>query len=319
MKKDFSIQVARVIAMFFIIICHVFQSFDSTIFRMFAQFFNVGVFIFLFLSGYLYGNKEIINKRKWFIKRYLRINLPVLIFIVFLSFFNFLGIKKVLINILIYSTFSQYIFGSVKGASHLWFISVIMICYIITLLISKLSFKGLKNIIICLLFIGCLSAFINSKISMLFFYILTFVIGYEVKKCNYIIPMNISFVGIIFSFFIRLIGYYFFDNTIFYSIIIFSFSELLFALFFYMIINYFCSSNSNNYPVLNYFDKLSYYIYITHYMFFVGPFYITLFGYNSILNLLTILFFSYVSAVLLSYIEKYLLIICKKIGGLLWI
>ena len=57
-KKDKSIQIIRIFSMFLIIICHIASQSNISLFHMSAQFFNVGVFIFLFISGFLYGKKE---------------------------------------------------------------------------------------------------------------------------------------------------------------------------------------------------------------------------------------------------------------------
>ena len=58
MKKDVSIQIVRICAMFSILACHLVQELNNSKIAQLAQFFNVGVYIFLFLSGYLYGNKK---------------------------------------------------------------------------------------------------------------------------------------------------------------------------------------------------------------------------------------------------------------------
>lgn len=52
-----------------------------------SQFFNVGVHIFLIISGYLYGKRKINSNTtyiKWLIKRAKRILLPLYIFLVIL-------------------------------------------------------------------------------------------------------------------------------------------------------------------------------------------------------------------------------------------
>ena len=50
-KKDNSIMICRIVGMLFIVICHIGTYFDSGIV---GQFFQYGVQIFLFISGYLY-------------------------------------------------------------------------------------------------------------------------------------------------------------------------------------------------------------------------------------------------------------------------
>lgn len=71
MQRDRRIQLLRVVAMFMIVACHLAQEYNSDIIAMAAQFFNVGVYVFLLISEFLYGGKEIGNFLKWFSKRVL--------------------------------------------------------------------------------------------------------------------------------------------------------------------------------------------------------------------------------------------------------
>ena len=53
-EKNASISLIRMVAMSFIIICHIFQTYGNEL----AWWFNVGVQIFLIISGYLYCSKD---------------------------------------------------------------------------------------------------------------------------------------------------------------------------------------------------------------------------------------------------------------------
>lgn len=59
-----------------IVICHILQTFDNN----YAWVFNVGVQVFLVLSGFLYGHKHIDDWKKWFIARFKKIYIPCLLF-----------------------------------------------------------------------------------------------------------------------------------------------------------------------------------------------------------------------------------------------
>ena len=61
MDRDYSISIIRVLAMLAIVACHIFQSQDMSI----AFWLNIGVQIFLFMSGFLYGKKTITNTSEW--------------------------------------------------------------------------------------------------------------------------------------------------------------------------------------------------------------------------------------------------------------
>ena len=64
--RNYCISILRVLGMLFIILCHIASWLDIAFLE---QFFNYGVYIFLFISGFLYANKEINNHSKWFLTR----------------------------------------------------------------------------------------------------------------------------------------------------------------------------------------------------------------------------------------------------------
>lgn len=77
-QESTAISYLRVAAMMSIVACHFMQALGSH----WAWVFNVGVQVFLLISGYLYGHKHIDNWREWFGKRVVRIYIPYLLFIV---------------------------------------------------------------------------------------------------------------------------------------------------------------------------------------------------------------------------------------------
>lgn len=72
-NRIFSIQLIRVMAMLMIIFDHILCALPLQGLSGIIQVFNSGVFIFLFLSGILFGDKEVADWKKWFGKRFLRI------------------------------------------------------------------------------------------------------------------------------------------------------------------------------------------------------------------------------------------------------
>lgn len=65
----------RALSMILIVICHICQAYSNC----WAFVFNIGVQIFLVLSGVLYGNKIITDWRYWIFRRINRIYLPMLV------------------------------------------------------------------------------------------------------------------------------------------------------------------------------------------------------------------------------------------------
>ena len=100
---------------------------------------NIGVQIFFCISGFLYGHKEISSWREWGIGRMKKLYLPFILFC--LPVIEYVAICYggiTWINYLAYLTMGQVVFGEVLQLAHLWFISAIVICYLITPVLQKI-------------------------------------------------------------------------------------------------------------------------------------------------------------------------------------
>ena len=76
-KKNIpSISIARFISVWMIIATHIFQAYGSFL----AFHFNVGVFTFLFISGFLFGRRDIENAKMFLAKRLKRLLIPYYLF-----------------------------------------------------------------------------------------------------------------------------------------------------------------------------------------------------------------------------------------------
>lgn len=142
-NRDYSISCARLIAMCFIVACHIMQrdSFASDINGVhieWAYWFNVGVQMFLFISGYLYGVKKKIVNVEFYKKSFPKILIDYYIFIIvmlaLIHWSPIMSIDEKGIKALL--TFS----GTVPGLGHLWFIPAILFCYLFTP-----AFSGIIN------------------------------------------------------------------------------------------------------------------------------------------------------------------------------
>ena len=81
-KRNVSVQLIRMIAMFMIFTDHLLSAIEFPLKSIIIQVSNSGVFIFLLISGFLYGNKNIDNWKNWFINRILKICIPMWLFMV---------------------------------------------------------------------------------------------------------------------------------------------------------------------------------------------------------------------------------------------
>lgn len=195
-QKNNTIVLIRVISMILIVLCHIigYYTFIPGSGAL-SGIFNVGIFSFLMISGYLYGAKKIDNYGQWLIQRFKKVYLPasitVAIFLIILLVFKgHYPIKSMLIYLcnlsgiaLIFKGFGAT-FQAIGPFDHLWFIAVIMIAYSLTPLFA-LSTKYHLNkrahaLIVLLLFILTTLLTVCFNISIIHFiaYYIGYLLGY---------------------------------------------------------------------------------------------------------------------------------------------
>lgn len=99
-----------------------------------ARWFNVGVQIFLCISGFLYGQKNIDNVIDFYSKRLKKILVPYYLVFVLFGIVEFIFARDLF-------SIKDFAFGialcsRIKGTEHLWFIPTILMCYLITPLLQ---------------------------------------------------------------------------------------------------------------------------------------------------------------------------------------
>ena len=116
----------RLLAMLSIIACHFCQYYNSE----WAWWLNVGVQVFFIISGYLYGSRYIYAPVPWLKKRFVKILTPYYIFLT-LAIVGYLIVSPERLGLANVIS-SYFVVGTIQGLSHLWFISYILFCYLIT-------------------------------------------------------------------------------------------------------------------------------------------------------------------------------------------
>ncbi|MBQ3409918.1 acyltransferase [Candidatus Saccharibacteria bacterium] len=187
MKKiDSSISAIRLIAMLMIIVCHILQGLDNK----WAYWVNVGVQIFFFISGFLYGKKEIRDVKDFYLKRFRRVFLPYLIVCLVCLFLELVVLKNhypapmLVGDVLGFGGFN----GLVPILTHTWFVSYILLCYVLlpvfqNVFSGKNFRKDLIKLIILVVFIQLLQEF--SVIGITVAWINNFILGYFYSRsCN---------------------------------------------------------------------------------------------------------------------------------------
>ena len=140
--KDASLSFVRFIAMCFIVLCHILQYYGNAL----AWWFNVGVQMFLFLSGYLYGAKKQKNLLLFYKRCLIKILTDYYLYLLlYFALFTPLlaricGESPVnMRSVLGLLTLTQ----TASGIHHLWYIPYILLCY----LIVPFAYEGIQMII----------------------------------------------------------------------------------------------------------------------------------------------------------------------------
>ncbi|WP_455542926.1 acyltransferase family protein [Intestinibacter sp.] len=316
-----SISFLRVFATILILCCHLVVTFDNHLLQLSSQFFNVGVYLFIAISGYLYGKKDISKKgsyKNWILSRGKRILGPMYIFMIFLFFIYLaLGLEIKPFNWIIYIFNLQGLEIYVHGAEHLWYLTIAMVCYFITPLLEYLRPKyQKKNIVIFSIIYIIVQILMSYYIYQQFgryliiigLYILTYLIGYFWNSSKVTFKTFIlGVLAVIISLFIRVLGMLIFDGSILYDILIVGYSHSMLGLGLFFI-GFFISNKlkKNHMGVIKYFDGISYEIYLVHYMFIGGPVSV-LFTKHSLINCLIVLIFTYMAALILNNTCKFIL------------
>ena len=152
-----AISIIRVMAMILIVSCHITQGYDLQI----AFILNVGVQIFFLISGFLYGKVEISSAMDFYKKRVVKIYIPfIVVVLLFAGVYTILGIEQVSWKQLIPYAFNLQAFAKpIEGFNHMWFLTVIMICYLVTP-VAKYLLKNKPYLFISLLFLVSVVEFV---------------------------------------------------------------------------------------------------------------------------------------------------------------
>ena len=182
--KNSGISAIRGIAMCMIVSCHFLQAFDNEL----AFWMNVGVQIFLCMSGYLYGSKTIDNVASWYRKQYFKIMKPMWILLTILAAVIIVtGAGSLSITTLGLSYLGTAGFGTLPELTHTWFITYILCCYLITPLLQAITINRGKSvycfILRILFFMAVLEVLYLSRIiNFLPQYVACYIAGYYFAK-----------------------------------------------------------------------------------------------------------------------------------------
>ena len=191
-KRELSISFIRCIAMLSVIFCHFFEYVSPSmgghkiLFLCLGNHLANGVQLFLLISGYLYSKKDFSSIQEdridFIFKNFIKILKDYWLYCIFIAFpiYTFLEPTQITLKNIVSVLLTS---GTIWGIHHLWYISYILFCYLITpfLFDLKLYFKNRNtNILKSLIYIAITVEIIFSFFKFYFYpaYILCFVIGF---------------------------------------------------------------------------------------------------------------------------------------------
>ena len=298
--------------MIFIVTCHIQQFYDNEL----CWWFNVGVQMFFFISGYLYSNREISDSVGFVAKQFVKILVPYYICIIITWGVGLIlhigcGLKQLFHLAVINGT------GGFSSLSHVWFIAYILICYLITpaLLRMKIVSENIKKSIIrtglllfaLLLFFELFAQYYNA--AWIICYVLGIVLGeFEivltekiVKLWKVIIIATALFFNAvkIFCQNITQIEFKGFSRYSNYTHVLLGIALVIILMELYKVI-----LNGKCVKMLDWSDKYSYFIYLTHHIFILGAFSLLNMIENPVIAIIGVVICTVVAAVLLHRISQ---------------
>lgn len=290
----------RVVSMFFIFICHCLMNFGSTLWlsRFLGQTFN---FLFIILSALLFGlsweknNKTPYNlvfmKKRFF--KLAKVYYPFLFFM-FMTLL-IVGQKFYLKDILLHIVFLPWL-DKIAGFEHLWYITMIVFCYIAIYISSKIKLLTNNKILFVLLIISILLQIIIDRFNLpgycmiyMFLYVFTFLNSNKILCIIKNIKItNLYIVNTIIYPIILLMYYYGIHKNMTISVWLGIISAILFFISIFRI----TLTNFINDKWLNFLSNISFEFYLVHHALCLSSF--------SLFSQVNNPIFSFISAFILS-------------------
>ncbi len=285
-KRDKSIVFIRVLAMWMILICHIANRLSV---GAIAQLFQVGVQIFLLISGYLCAMRRPQSLTKWLMGRVRRIFVPIWIFIIFctvgfifnprlspigflLSSFGVYGINHI---------FTLLELPSVAGLEHLWYITLLLVSYLFICIYFSFGEENAKKRSITLAVLTALQiilAFFAVRIDYIVIFFVGYVIYYLKEKTQKytMLISNAAAVLLVAARFLLSRSESLSESALYlYFVIPFCYNFLALAAFYDIRLIY-SRLKLEKLPLFDHIvthtDGISYEVYIVHYIFIEGIF-----------------------------------------------
>lgn len=276
MDKISWISYSRVVATIFILLCHIISYYPMVPgYQILPDFFNMGVEIFIIISGWLFGSKNAHSGKSVdgiSLGRFLKISLPSWILaLTVLTFVGWSELRSVVICLLdlqglsFITDYLHFLYGG-QYLAHTWFVTVILMCYCIIPFIHRLVDKESPIAIIGIIWLACtIAAYCGLSLFYFAIFATAYFLGYKMgNKQLRVYQTCLMFIGAVV---LRLFVRYFFDGTIFYNKVIVFYSHTLMAFSIVYFMKYLASRlpDLTGNKVIGFIEKYSYEIYLVHF------------------------------------------------------
>lgn len=299
-KRNSAISLARITGMLSIVLCLIIKYYSFIPgHESLGTLFSSGVYLFFFISGFLYSTKEIENYRTWYIKRISLISLPATITAmctiaaiaisgeriniksIFAYLFDLEGLLFINWNFT-----ESHLFTEIRSLGSLWFTTIIMLCYLFLPILGhvKKNLTGKKSLIIASVTFSILGlsafAFLSGRFTLDYLFIFTF--GYlfgftgSDKRINFKTFSFYTFItaGVfIFKFYAKskLSNLFFYTGLSTFALALFG----IWVVFFFFLIQNKAPQKVTKIALAKptvILDGISFYVYLTHGIFCMGTF-----------------------------------------------
>ena len=332
MKRDVTVSLYRVIATLFILLCHLGTHYENGLLSMG---FLVGVEMFLLLSGYL-AARGMSKPRdlRYLGRRYVRMMQPVWIFVLLYAAFALCLRRNGVLDFLPYlggvfglpRLHGADYFAKVQGLTHLWYITAALLCELVALpaLWLKRTLGEPRRLYYAVAIPAVLGLYLLSGLTPIRFdYLLVFACGIfffeilekPVGKGGFVL----SGAVLLFAFALRLVAMRLIDGTHFYTNTVIPLTYLMIAFALFVELRFLASGPMRALcerlakgRVCGFLERCSYEIYISHYVFIVGPLCVFALALPEAVKILLFIACSLVAAYLLHLASRAVDRWCKK-------
>ena len=309
--------------MFSIILCHLFQTYHMI---GWSDVFNMGVQVFLVMSGFLYGHKQIDDWKKWVQKRVNKIYLPYLVFLLLVLPLYILFHPEAIIwkAMPFYFTNLQGFrflwggsFARIEGLRHVWFLTAIMCAYASTPILQRVKGNSVLALLFVFILAGCsYFVFPTLRYTFVFSWVYLYAIGYlyvhlspKLKRIFDVLCL-IAIVGVLavlrWDDLLRVysVKYRVLHDLVGVFVVVFGVKLLSLV------------PNLKVPRIVSLFDKYSFHIFLVHFIIMHGPFSMAQLTNYVWLNITLMLFATaistYLFVIVLNYINKQICKLTKK-------